>query len=54
MAHQKRYVPFPLTQRWNADGKNVQTKIKVLAKLFVAYHLFQIAVGRGDQPNVYA
>ena len=54
MAHQKRYVPRPLPQRWNPDRKNVQPKIEILAKLFVPDHLFQIPVRRGHHPHIHA
>src|SRR5437899_10876939 len=49
---EQRNVFPPFAQGRHFEGDNIQTVIQVLAKCSGAGRLFQIAVGRGDQPDI--
>src|SRR5262249_40399208 len=44
----------PLAQRRKLDGKDAETVVQVLAKRLLAHGLEQVAIGRGDAPDVDA
>src|SRR5580704_6774525 len=52
MLHEQRNVIRALAQGRNRDWENIQAVIKIAAKLLLQNHLFQIAMGRGHNPNV--
>src|SRR5215468_5330538 len=54
MTHQKRNVPRTVPQWRNPNRENVQSKIEILAKLFVPDHLFKISVRGSHQPHIHA
>src|SRR5215470_8604546 len=54
MTHQKRNVPRTVPQWRNPNRENVQSKIQILAKLFVPDHLFQVSVRGSHQPHIHA
>jgi len=39
--------------RRQLNGKNIQAKVKVTAKVAIAHHLRKVAMGRSHEPNVY-
>src|SRR5262249_46360082 len=50
---ESRNVVVARPQRWKTDWENVQAIVKITAELITRYHFHKIAVGRGDQSNVY-
>src|ERR1700722_12263683 len=53
MGHKSGNVFPALSQRRQQDGEDVQTIIHITAKLPASHHLHQIAIGRGDQPDIH-
>ena len=51
---ERRDVVAPFAQRRDLDRDHVEPVVEVLLEPAVADHLFQIAVGRGDDPHVHA
>src|SRR4051794_5975344 len=52
--HDKRRNVFPaLPERRQQDGEDVQTIIQITAKLPAGYHLHEIPIGRGYQPDIH-
>ena len=52
--HKQRNVLRAFPQRRDVDGKDIQPVVKIVAELAVLDHLFQVAVGGGDQTHVHA
>src|SRR6266566_5037771 len=52
MPHELWDIFRTFAQRWNGDGENAQTIVKVAAKLLLHDHPFQVAMGRSYHPNV--
>ncbi len=52
MNHQGRNVFATLTQRRQHYRKDIQAKVKVATRFAVSYHLCQVAMSRGHQPNI--
>jgi hypothetical protein len=53
MLGKQEYVGLALAQRRHEDREDVQTIVKILAKLRALNRFFQILVRRNDQPYVY-
>ena len=53
MAHQDGNVGGALAQRRREDRKDFEPVKEIAAKLFVGDHLGEVAIGGGDEPNVY-
>src|ERR1700689_588311 len=53
MSDQQRDILPALAQCRDAQAKNIESKIKITSKLSLRYRLFQIAVGGGQQTDVY-
>src|ERR1700730_17977588 len=52
MPHEQWHVGRPLTQGRNGNRENIQAVVEVAAELFLYNHIFQIAMSRGDNPNI--
>src|SRR6266850_2227245 len=53
MFHQRWNVFAAPPQRWQREGKHIQTIVEVAAKFVALHHDSQIPVGRGYKPNVH-
>src|SRR5580692_11985689 len=53
MGHKSGNVFPALSQRWQQDGEHVQTIIQVAAKLTPSYHVDEIPIGCGHEPDIY-
>jgi hypothetical protein len=51
--YQQRNILAPLPQRRNLDRENVEPVKKVLAEFLILNHRSQIAVRRGNYPDIY-
>ena len=49
---QEGHVLPPLAQGWYGNGDDIQAEIEVLPELLPLHALFELAVGRGDYPNI--
>src|ERR1700730_15011882 len=53
MCYKRGNVLPPLPERGQQDGEDVQTIIQITAKLPASYHLYQIPIGCGYQPDIH-
>src|SRR5271154_6633687 len=54
MLRDRTDVFAPLSQRWNANRKRLESIVKILAEGSGGHRLSQIAIGRRDDANVHA
>src|SRR5580700_7290152 len=52
VADQQWNILRALTQRWDADRKDIQTIVQIAAELAILHHFFQVAIGGCYQSNV--
>ena len=51
--HQVAYIFTTLAQGRNGDGKNIQTKVEIIAELLVSHHFCQVAIRCSDNADVH-
>jgi hypothetical protein len=50
--HQHLDILAPLAQRWQLNREHIQAIEKIFSEFLVSNVLVQIAIGRGDNPDV--
>ena len=54
MSHQRGYVFLARSQSWQQHREDIESIIKVAAKLVPLHHLLQISVCGGNHSDIYA